>query len=246
MTVFTDAWYTADAAVTVSKTSGTDYAIKAATTTATLDGITISLTVAKETTNISSNVQLSYVHPSTGEDFSKDDVTYGAMKNGVEVTETKWNGTNTGTGAITLIGEYKVTGSITTASLTNGQKAALKNAVYEFDIKAEGNARILAATSLTNAMSDAAAEAIDPIVTVTFNSDGDGIASCVPSNKYYAVRTNHYNALEYVSDAESKEVGNPGFGHKNEIPSELASTTYYHSSDKIVIETQNDVAVSAA
>ena len=239
---FPVAWYTAQANVAVSATSNDAYSIKATQSTATVDGITIKLTVAKdETFNSNKDVQLSYVY---ADDYSGENaatlagkVVFGAMKNGVELEETIWDGDNATT---PLIAKYVVTGAITSpanvSSLTGGQKEALKNASYDFAIKAEGNAVILAATSLTEGNVDAKAAATTPKVRVTFNSTGDGIASCTPTNPFYAIRTNNHAGKEYVNGTEAANSSNPGYGEEN-----TSSGAVYHVSDAIVIDDQSDI-----
>lgn len=133
------------------------------------------------------------------------------MKNGTELYTEKWSGDNS---TKRLIGEYELdftasTGTrITTASLTDGQKEALKNASYTFDLTTEGKAVILAVTSLNNTNSDAKDEATTPTVTIKFNATGDGIDSsnCSISNPYYAIRANEAAKLEESHSGDTIKV----------------------------------------
>ena len=167
---FPVAWFQAEASAQVTAKANQGYSITASETTVSLSAAEIKLTVSKDTT-IANNVQLSHVHVTNdSSDPLKDKVTYGAMTNGVELVETEWSGTNTGDGAITLIGQYKVTGQITTSPLSTGTKAALKGNSYTFALATTGNAVILDANPLTNSNADAKNVASAPTVTVTFNS----------------------------------------------------------------------------
>ena len=202
---FLFAWYTSSAAVKTTVAQA-QYGVGSTETAVSLENVTVVI-VLKQSGN---NVELSHVVTQDDVDgnlkysdttaAAKNDVMYGAMKNGTELYTAKWSGNNS---TKRLIGQYELdftanTGTRISTSLTNGQKEYLKSKQFTATVSAVGQAEILDIVTLTNSMSDAVATASSPTVTIAFNSAGDGIDSskCSVSKPNFAIRASSISALE--------------------------------------------------